>query len=82
VCCREHAYARVFGVPRKFNETTMFEISSIRLVEDPHELLFHMMEAIVVTLHCSRGRPLVCTLNSLSAISFASISVCATAKAL
>jgi len=82
MCCREGAYARVFGVPRKFNETVMFETYKIRLVEDPHEVLFHLMEAIVVTLQRSRGRPPVRALNSLSATLPISIFVCAIAKTL
>ena len=58
--CRAGAYARVFGVPRKLMETVVFNPYFIRLVEDPHEVVFHLMEAIVVTLQRSRG-PLVCT---------------------
>ena len=57
MCYRVRAYARVFGVPRLFNEVMKFDIYSIRLVEDPHEVLFHLMEAIAVTLQLSRGQP-------------------------
>ena len=70
MCCRENAYARVFGVPRKFNEAVVLDIYSIRMVEDPHEVLFHLMEAMVVTLHRSRGKPPVRTLNSWLSTSF------------
>ena len=76
ICCRVGAYARVFGVPREFMGTVVFVIYAIRPVEDPHEVFFHLMEAIVVTLQYSRGRPPVCTLSSLSAISSVSIFVC------
>ena len=38
----------------------MFTIYFIRPVEDPHEVFFHFMEAMVVTLQHSRGRPPVC----------------------
>ena len=57
ICRSEGAYARVFGVPRKFNEAVVFEAFFIRLVEDPHEVFFHLMEAMVVTLQYSRGTP-------------------------
>ena len=82
MCCRANAYARVYGVPRKFNETVMLDIHSIRMVEDPHEVFFHLMEAIVVTLQHSRGKPPVRALNSLSSTSFTSTFMCATAKTL
>ena len=57
---RAGTYARVFGVPRKFNGGVFFSVYFIRPVEDPHEVFFHLMEAIVVTLQHSRGQP-VCT---------------------
>ena len=47
-------------MPRNFNEAVLFNIYFIRPVEDPHEVLFHLMEAMVVTLQLSRGLPLVC----------------------
>ena len=53
--CRVGAYARVIGVPHKFREMVLFDIFSIRPVEDPHEVFFHLMEAIVVTLQHSRS---------------------------
>ena len=33
------------------------KVEYIRLVEDPHEILFHTMEAMVVTLAYNRGPP-------------------------
>jgi hypothetical protein len=51
---RTGAYARVFGVPRRYMEAVMFTIYFIRPVEDPHEVLFHFMEAMVATLQHSR----------------------------
>ena len=80
--CRGNSYARVFGVPRRFNDTLMLDIYSIRMVEDPHEVLFHLMEAIVVTLQRSRGRPPVRTIKFLPPISFVSMFLRATAKTL
>lgn len=68
-------------MPREFMGTVVFVIYAIRPVEDPHEVFFHLMEAIVVTLQYSRGRPPVCTLSSLSAISSIPY-LCATAKTL
>ncbi|KAF9649974.1 hypothetical protein BDM02DRAFT_3112743 [Thelephora ganbajun] len=50
-------YVRVFGVPHKFNEAVVFNIYFIRPVDDPHEVFFHLMEAIAVTLQHSRGQP-------------------------
>ncbi|KAF9792092.1 hypothetical protein BJ322DRAFT_12066 [Thelephora terrestris] len=54
---RAGAYARVFGVPREFKGSVFFTVKFIRLVEDPHEVFFHLMEAMVVTLQYSRGQP-------------------------
>jgi len=76
MCCREGAYARVFGVPRKFRGAVVFDIIFIRLVEDPHEVFFHLMEAMVATFQHSRGQPLVCTFSSSSTASSASTFVC------
>ena len=50
-------------MPREFRETVLFDIFSIRPVEDPHEVFFHLMEAIVVTLQHSRSQPPVCALS-------------------
>lgn len=56
-------YARVFGVPRDFNGVRLFQIRFIRPIEDPHEVFFHLMEAMTVTLEHSRGPPPVCASN-------------------
>jgi hypothetical protein len=71
----------VIGTLHKFHEIVLFDITSIRPVEDPYEVFFHFMEAIVVTLQRSKGQP-VCTFSPLPTASFVSISVCATAKTL
>lgn len=76
ICYRPGAYARVFGVPKELGRTTIFEIRFIRPVEDPHEVLFHLMEAIVVTLQHSRGRSPVCPCEFSSATLFPSIFMC------
>ena len=57
---RAGTYARVFGVPSEFKESVTLKVHFIRTVDDYHEVLFHLMEAIVVTLQHSRGQPLVC----------------------
>ena len=63
--CRVGAYARVSGVPREFRGKMTFDANFIRPVEDPHEVIFHFMEAVVVTLQYSRGQPPVCALRLL-----------------
>jgi len=68
---RAGEYARLFGVPRKFKDVVLFNAYFIRPVDDPHEVFFHLMEAIAVTFQYSRGQPLVCTFGSLSTVSFA-----------
>ena len=78
---RENTYARVIGTLHKFHEMVLFDITSIRPVEDPYEVFFHFMEAIVVTLQRSKGQP-VCTSSHSPTASFVSIFVCATAKTL
>lgn len=47
-------------MPREFKKAVFFGILFIRPVEDTHEVFFHLMEAIAVTLAQSRGQPLVC----------------------
>jgi len=54
---RPGVYARVFGVPKEFRGVVTFEVYFIRPVEDYHEVLFHLMEAMVVTLQDSQGQP-------------------------
>jgi len=50
-------------VPRKFNGVVVFNAYFIRPIEDPHEVFFHLMEAMVVTLGHARGQPPVCALR-------------------
>ena len=76
ISCRIGTYARVFGVPRKFKEAMTFAIYFIRPVEDPHEVFFHLMEAMVVTLQHSRGRPPVCNRLFVGRLVHLNIRVC------
>ena len=48
-------------MPREFNGNLVFDAYFVRPTKDPHEVFFHLMEAMVVTLQHSRGPPPVCT---------------------
>jgi len=50
-------YVRVYGKPDKWNHLISFKIDHIRLIDDAHEIYFHIMESIVATLQYTRGPP-------------------------
>lgn len=47
--------SRVYGKPEKFNHTISLRLENIREIQDPHEIYFHTMEAMVSTLQYARG---------------------------
>ncbi|KAH9901397.1 hypothetical protein C8Q73DRAFT_677698 [Cubamyces lactineus] len=54
-------YARIIGKLKAGSEKKyphVLEISLLKLVDDPHELLFHLLETAFVTLSIERGPPL------------------------
>lgn len=48
-------YARVAGTLKQFGERRYLNVAHIQPVTDPHELIFHLFEAIYVTMEYSRG---------------------------
>jgi replication factor A2 len=48
---------RVFGGLKSFGKKRYLNINHIRLVSDPHEIFFHILEAITVSLIVERGPP-------------------------
>jgi len=48
-------YARVTGTLKQFGNKKYLNVAHIQPVTDPHELLFHLFEAIYVTMGYSRG---------------------------
>lgn len=46
---------RVFGGLKSFGKKRYLNINHIRLVSDPHEIFFHILEAITVSLIVERG---------------------------
>lgn len=53
---REHMYARVTGTLKQFGSKKYLNLAHIQPVTDPHELIFHMFEAVYVTMEYSRGQ--------------------------
>ena len=52
---REQTYVRVTGVLKTFGNKRYINATNIRPCEDPHEVYFHMMEVVYVTLALQRG---------------------------
>ncbi|KAF9651426.1 replication protein A, subunit RPA32 [Thelephora ganbajun] len=50
-----HMYARVTGTLKQFGTKKYLNVAHIQPVADPHELIFHLFEAVYVTLEYSRG---------------------------
>jgi len=53
----ESVYARVTGALKTFGTKRYLNATNIRLVTDPHEIYFHILEAMTVTLIFERGAP-------------------------
>ncbi|KAF5330919.1 hypothetical protein D9619_005432 [Psilocybe cf. subviscida] len=53
----ENRYVRVTGGLKSFGKKRYINASHIRNVTDPHEIYFHVLEAIAVTLTIERGPP-------------------------
>jgi len=53
----EGKYARVTGGLKSFGKKRYMNVSHIRNIKDPHELYFHLLEAIAVNLIIERGPP-------------------------
>jgi replication factor A2 len=51
----DQKYVRVFGGLKSFGKKRYLNINHIRLVSDPHEVYFHILEAITVSLIVERG---------------------------
>ena len=51
----EGRYVRVTGVLKQFNNKRYINATHIRLSKDPHELYFHYMEVMYVTMAHQRG---------------------------
>ena len=62
---RDHTYARVTGTLKQFGTKKYLNVAHIQPVTDPHELFFHIFEAVYVTLAYSRG-PVGLFLESVS----------------
>lgn len=52
---REHQYVRVTGGLKSFGKKRYINATHIREVKDSHEIYFHILEAIAVTLILERG---------------------------
>jgi replication factor A2 len=48
-------YARVTGTLKQFGVKKYLNVAHIQPATDPHELIFHLFEAVYVTLEYSRG---------------------------
>jgi len=53
----DQKYVRVFGGLKSFGKKRYLNISHIRLITDPHEIYFHILETITVSLIVERGPP-------------------------
>lgn len=51
----EHMNARVTGTLKQFGTKKYLNVAHIQPATDPHELLFHLFEAIYVTMEYSHG---------------------------
>ena len=52
---REHQYVRVTGILKIFGNKRYINANGIQPISDPHELYFHLMEAMYVTLVHQHG---------------------------
>ncbi|PPR03617.1 hypothetical protein CVT24_007733 [Panaeolus cyanescens] len=53
---KENRYIRVVGLLKVFGKKRYINVSLVRGVEDPHEIYFHMLDAISTTLTVERGQ--------------------------
>jgi hypothetical protein len=51
----ENVYVRAFGGIKSFGNKRYLNLSHIRPLKDSHEIFFHLLEAMTVTLIFSRG---------------------------
>ena len=66
---REHQYVRVTGILKIFGNKRYINANGIQPISDPHELYFHLMEAMYVTLVHQHGPvhfSLLCSITRLS----------------
>ncbi|EFI28370.1 hypothetical protein CC1G_13904 [Coprinopsis cinerea okayama7 len=54
---KENIYVRVAGNLKAFNSRRYINTTHIRPITDPHELYFHILESMTVTLSFERGVP-------------------------
>ena len=59
VVASELAYVRIYGKPDKWKQFISVKIDHIRLVDDAHEVYFHLLESMVATLQYTRGPPVL-----------------------
>lgn len=54
-CDRLNVYVRIIGSLKTFSGKRHVNCTSIRVVEDKNEILYHAIEAVYVTLYATRG---------------------------
>ena len=54
-CTRELRYVKVNGTLKSFGKKRYINATQIRHITDPHEIYFHILESIYVTLLVERG---------------------------
>lgn len=55
ISLREQSYARITGSLKNFGSKRYLHATNVRPCDDPHELYYHMMEVIFVSLALQRG---------------------------